>query len=190
MARNERVPRTHNSEGFSTIEVLAALFVVTIALTSLLALFGYAISTMTLMQDLLIAKQKSREALESIYTARNTRQITFDMIQNVSASPGIFLDGFQSLRRAGTDGLIGTNDDNSTAIETQTLPGPDGTLNTGDDEVRVLDRFERQIQIDPILFADSTVNPDVRKVLVSIRYNTPMGGQDTYVVESYISRYR
>ncbi len=193
MARNERVARTNNSEGFSTIEVLAALFVVTIALTGLLALFGYAISTMALMQDLLIAKQKSRETLESIYTARNTAQITFDMIQNVSSSPGIFLDGYQPLKRPNPtsgmgDGLIGTADDGD--IETLTLPGADGLLNTGDDEVRVLDRFERQIQIDPILYADSTVNPDVRKVMVSIRYNTPMGGQETYVVESYISRYR
>ena len=192
MNRNERVPRTNNSEGFSTIEVLAALFVVTIALTSLLSLFGYAISTMTLMQDLLIAKQKSRETLESIYTARNTRQITFDMIQNVS-SYGIFLDGYQPLKRpnptgSSGDGLIGTADDGD--IETLRLPGPDGYLNTGDDEVRVLDRFERQIQIDPILYADSTVNPDVRKIMVSIRYSNPVGGQGTYVVESYISRYR
>ncbi len=189
MARKERVPRTNKSEGFSTIEVLAALFVVTIALTSLLTLFGYAISTMTLMQDLLIAKQKSREALESIYTARNTGLITFDMIQNVSASPGIFLDGYQPLKRPQGDGLIGTADDAD--IEELILPGPDGDLTTqGDNEVRVLTTFERQIQIDPILYADNTVNPDVRRVLVSIRYNTPMGGQDTYVVESYISRFR
>jgi len=188
MIRNERGPGANDSEGFSTLEVLAALFVVTIALTGLLALFAHSISTMTLMQDLLIAKQKSRETLESIYTARNTRQITFDMIRNVSASPGIFLDGYQPLRRPQTDGLIGTADDG--AIETLTLPGPDGLLGNGDDEVRVLDTFERQIQIDPILYADSTVNPDVRKVLVSIRYNTPMGGQETYVVESYISRFR
>jgi type II secretory pathway pseudopilin PulG len=189
---NERLHRTNNPEGFGTLEVLAALFVVTIALTSLLALFGHAISTMTLMQDLLIAKQKSREALESIYTARNTRQITFDMIQNVSDS-GVFLDGFQPLKRPNPtsgpgDGLIGTADDG--AIETLTLPGPDGYLNTGDDEVRTLTAFERQIEIDPILFADSTVNPDVRKVLVSIRYNTPLGSQQTYQVESYISRFR
>ncbi len=192
MTRNERVSRTHHSEGFSTIEVLAALFVLTIALTSLLALFGYAISTMTLNQDLLIAKQKSREALESIYTARNTRQITFDMIQNVSDS-GIFLDGYQPLKRPNPisgmgDGLIGTADDG--AIETLTLPGADGLLNTGDDEVRVLTRFDRQIQIDSILYADSTVNPDVRKVQVSIRYSNPLGGQQAYVVESYISRFR
>ncbi len=192
MKKNERGPKTNNSEGFSTLEVLMALFVVTIALTSLLALYGYAISTMALMQDLLIAKQKSRETLESIYTARNTQQITFDMIQNVSDS-GIFIDGYQPLKRPNPtsgngDGLIGTADDGD--IEEMRLPGPDGYLNTGDDEVRVLTRFERQIQIDPIFYADSTVNPDVRRVLVSIRYNTPMGGQETYEVESYISRYR
>jgi len=188
MTRNERVPGTNNSAGFSTLEVLVALFVITIALTSLLALFGYAISTMSLMQDLLIAKQKSREALESIYTARNTSQITFDMIQNVSDSPGIFLDGYQPLERPQADGLIGTADDAD--IEELRLPGPDGYLNTGDDEVRVLTRFDRQIQIDPIFYADSTVNPDVRKVIVSIRYSTPLGDQQTYVVESYISRFR
>ncbi len=189
MTRNEKSPRRNSAEGFSTLEVLAAMFVITIALTGLLSLFGYAISTMSLMQDLLIAKQKSREALESIYTARNTSQITFDMIQNVSASPGIFLDGYQPLERPQADGLIGTDDD--AGIETLTSPGPDGDLTTtGDTEVRVLDTFERQIQIDPILFADNTVNPDIRRVLVSIRYNTPMGGQSTYTVESYISRYR
>ena len=81
--------RTSHSDGFGTVEVLAALLVVVISLTSLLGLFGYAIATMTLMQDLLIAKQKSRQALESIYTARNTSQINFDMIQNVD--DGIFL---------------------------------------------------------------------------------------------------
>ncbi len=188
MTRNQRSPGRNGSDGFSTLEVLMAMFVITIALTGLLSLFGYAISTMSLMQDLLIAKQKSRETLESIYTARNTSQITFDMIQNVSASPGIFLDGYQPLERPQADGLIGTADDG--AVENLILPGVDGTLNTGDDEVRVLDTFERQIQIDPILFADSSVNPDIRRVLVSIRYNTPMGGQSTYTVESYISRYR
>ena len=188
MKKNERGPKTSDSEGFGVLEVLVALFVVMIALTALLALFGHAISTMTLMQDLLIAKQKSREALESIYTARNTGNITFDMIQNDNVTGGIFKVGYQPLERPQADGLIGTADDAD--IETLVLPGLDGLLNTADDEERVLTAFERQIEIDPILFADSTVNPDIRKVLVSIRYNTPLGTQQTYQVESYISRYR
>jgi len=179
-----------NSDGFSTLEVMMAMFVIVIALTSLLSLFSYAIATMQLTQDLLIAKQKAREALESIYTARNTSQITFDMIQNDSVVDGIFLVGYQPLRRPSTDGLIGTFDDAGEEIETLTLPGPDGLLNTGDDELRVLTSFQRLIQIDPILFADSTVNPDIRKIMVSIQYLTPLGGQRTYQVESYVSRFR
>ena len=43
MTRNERSPRRNGSDGFSTLEVLAAMFVITIALTGLLSLFGYAI---------------------------------------------------------------------------------------------------------------------------------------------------
>ena len=111
------MPR-RNSDGFSTIEVLVAIFVIVIALTSLLSLFSYAIATMQLTQDLLIAKQKAREALESIFTARNTSQITFDMIQNDSVIDGIFLVGYQDLRRPSTDGLIGTFDDGDEDIET------------------------------------------------------------------------
>ncbi len=181
-----------NCDGFSIIEVLAAFFVIVIALTGLLALCGHSVATMMLMQDLLIAKQKSRERLESIYTARNTHQLSFDMIQNVSAD-GIFLDGFQPLRRPNPtdgsgDGLIGTADDGP--IESLTLPGEDGLMGSEDDEIRVLSSFEREIKIDPLLYADNTVNPDVRKVRVSIRYSSPLGGQSTYEVESYISRFR
>ncbi len=179
-----------NSDGFSTIEVLMAIFVIVIALTSLLSLFSYAIATMQLTQDLLIAKQKAREALESIYTARNTSQITFDMIQNDNVADGIFNVGYQDLRRPSTDGLIGTDDDAGEEIETLTLPGPNGMLGDGDDEFRVLSSFQRLIQIDDILFADATVNPDLRKVMVSIQYFTPLGGLRTYQVESYVSRFR
>ncbi len=63
-------------------------------------------------------------------------------------------------------------------------------LGDGDDEFRVLSSFQRLIQIDDILFADATVNPDLRKVMVSIQYFTPLGGQRTYQVESYVSRFR
>ncbi len=191
--RREMV-RANGCVGFSIIEVMGAFFVIMVALTGLLALCSHAVATMMLMQDLLVAKQKSREALESIYTARNTQQLSFDMIQNVSdAADGIFLDGFQPLRKANPasglgDGLIGTADDGP--IESLTLPGEDGVLGSGDDEIRVLRSFEREIKIDPVLYADNTVNPDVRKVQVRIRYSNPLGGQRTFEVESYISRFR
>ena len=45
--------------------------------------------------------------MEGVFTARNTQNITFDQIQNV-ASSGIFVDGFQTLRQTGVDGLANT----------------------------------------------------------------------------------
>ena len=192
LARAARAGRgMESSGGFGTIEVMAALFVVVVALTGLLSLFGHGIATMKLVEDDLIAKQKARECLESIFTARNTQQVDFDSIQN--SPDGIFLAGYQALKRpnpsgGGGDGLVGTADDG--AVETITLPGDDGLIGTADDETRVLNEFDRQIQIDPILYADSTVNPDVRRVTVRVRFPTPLGGQRVYEVESYVSRFR
>ena len=81
--------RSSNAEqGFSLIEVMVAMFLLTVGLVSLSGLYGQAIGTMQLAQQRLIVKQKVREALESIYTARNTQQITFNMIRNVSDPAG------------------------------------------------------------------------------------------------------
>ena len=171
-----------DSKGFTLLEVMVAALVIVIALVSLLALFAYSVATMALTEDLLIGKEKAREALESIFTARNTQQITFNKIQNVEPSqPGIFLSGYQQLKTAGDDGLIGTADDG--AIETYTLPGG---------EVIELNQFEREIQIDPVFQADAPtdVDPDVRWVRIRIRFSTPLGGQRIFELESYISRFR
>ena len=170
-----------DSKGFTLIEVMVATVVIVIALVSLLTLFAYSVATMALTEDLLIGKEKAREALESIFTARNTQQITFNEIQNVVPSqPGIFLNGYQQLKTAGDDGLIGTADDG--AVETYTLPG----------EVIELNQFEREIQIDPVFYADApaVVDPDVRRVTIRIRFPTPLGGQRIFELGSYISRFR
>jgi hypothetical protein len=167
------------------------MFVIVIALTGLLALFGNGIATMQLVENDLIAKQKAREALESIFTARNTNQLAFDAIRN--APDGIFLAGYQPLRLpnpvgGGGDGLVGTADDGS--IESVTTAGHDEVVGTGDDETRTLTEFQRQIQIAPILYSDLSVNPDVRSVTVSIKYLTPIGGSRVFQLQSYISRFR
>ncbi|MDA2925373.1 prepilin-type N-terminal cleavage/methylation domain-containing protein [Acidobacteria bacterium AH-259-L09] len=179
------------TSGYSLLEVMMAMMVMTIGLTSLLALFSQSVVTMYLVQEELIAKQKSREALESIYTARDTQLITFDMIQNDPA--GVFLAGFQPLRlpnptSGGGDGLVGTADDG--AVETLTRPGPDGQLGTSDDLIRPLTNFDRQIEIDPVLMSGGDPYPDLRQITITVRYTTSQGWQRSYRVASYISRYR
>jgi type II secretory pathway pseudopilin PulG len=172
--------------GFTLIEVAVATLVLVVGLVSMLALFAQAVVVLAYAQEDLIAQQKGQEALESIFTARNTQQITFDKVQNTSAG-GIFLDGWRPLQTSGPDGLVGTADDGP--VETLTLPGPDGLLGTADDVIRSLTNFTRQIDITPLVIG-GTASPDIRQVAITVRYSTPRGWQRSYKVVSYISRFR
>lgn len=175
------------SEGFTLIESLAAISVLTVGLLSLLALMSSTMVSLQYSQENLIAKQESREILEGVFSARNTQQLTFDALQNVS-NGGIFLDGFQPLKESGPDGIIGTADDGQ--IETMVLPGPDGLLGTADDVKASLSNFERQISIAPVLRPNGTPTPDLRQVTVTVRYRTGGGRYGSYQVAAYMSRYR
>lgn len=175
-----------NARGFTLIEVSVALLVLVIGLLQLLTVLTQAALVLNFAQEDLIAKQKVQQALESIYTARNTQQVTFEMILNTSAG-GIFLDGARPLTTAGADGLAGTADDG--AVETIVFAGSDGLLGTADDEIRLLNNFTRQIQIDPVLIAGTT-SADLRQVTVTIRYATARGFVRLYQTSSYVSCFR
>jgi prepilin-type N-terminal cleavage/methylation domain-containing protein len=179
--------RRSPQKGFSIIEVLIATVIVTIGLVSLLGLFATALSSMQLSQEELIAKQKAKEMLEAIYAARNSQQITFDMIQNTNDG-GIFLAGAQQLKESGPDGIPDTGDDGQ--LEEIVLPGADGVLGTADDEHRQLAGFTREVSLRPLLRPDASVNPDLRQVDVKISYMTTTGRQRSYSLSAYISRYR
>ena len=185
-----RIRADRRQQGFTLLEVMIAVVVLVIGLVGTLGVFTYGVQAMQFAQEDVIAKQKAREALESIYGARNTSQLTYNLIQNVS-SGGVFLDGWQPLRVAGNDGIIGTADDG--AVETLHLPGPDGVYGTADDVFTPLSNFQRQIQITTVPIPGGGINPDVRQVAVTVQYNAGgfMGGAArTYTVTSYISRFR
>ncbi len=88
------------------------------------------------------------------------------------------------MQLAGDDGLIGTADDG--AVETLYLPGPDGLLNEGGDDVtRPLTNFERRIEIVPV-----PTYTDLKQVNVTVRYTTTQGWTRSFQVSSFVSRYR
>jgi prepilin-type N-terminal cleavage/methylation domain-containing protein len=178
MSTNKQPHQSGGEPGFSLIELLIAIVILTIGLLGVLSLFVHAIVTMGLSEENLIAKQKARETVESIFTARNTAQISFDQIQNTSVTGGIFVTGFQPLRLPGNDGLVGTADD--AGVETMVTTASDGSST-----IRQLNEFQRQVQISSV-----SGSSDLRQVTVTIRYAIRKGLQRDYQLVTYVSRYR
>jgi type II secretory pathway pseudopilin PulG len=183
--------RANRQQGFTLIEAMISATIVTVGLVGLLAVFAVAVgSTQTVQLDTL-ARQKATEALESVYTARETAQITWPQIQNVSSGgTGIFTAGMNPLKDAGPDGLDGTADDVPAA--TLTVPGPSGVV-TGSappDVQIVLSNFKRQILITNVNNADGSPNSNLRQITVTVQYPTSVNKQRSYTVQALISSYR
>ena len=102
---------------------MIAMAIMGIGIVTLLAAFGTAVAATQNAEANLIARQKALEAMESIYTARNTQQITFSQIANI-ASGGIFTNAATPLLAAGPDGLVNTADDVNSPVPD--LPGWSG----------------------------------------------------------------
>ncbi|HSR68581.1 MAG TPA: hypothetical protein VLU25_11640 [Acidobacteriota bacterium] len=173
--------RKKAQEGFGLVEVMLASLILLVGMVTLLALFAQAIAATQMANLDLIARQKAREALESLYTARNTEQITFEQLANVGEG-GVFLSGLQPLTTPGADGLVNTGDDG--AVEKMTSAGLDRVMGTADDETRLLTDYRRQIEIS------GGGSGDLRRVRITITYTTPLGTTREVRIESLVSRYR
>jgi len=185
MTHNRQQSRAANrQQGFALLETLIAIVVLMVGLLAVLATFAMAIGNTNSVQLDSIARQKATEALESIFTARQTSQITFANIQNIGAGTGIFTAGFTPMTDPGPDGLDGTGDD--VAAVPVRLPGPSGLItNTAADVLVDLGNFTRQIQI-----ANVPGNPNIRQITVTVRYPVPQGWFKSYQVQALISSYR
>jgi type IV pilus modification protein PilV len=196
MTREKTTPSAQR--GFTLIEVMIAIAILSIGILTLIAAFGAAIASTRSAQQDLIARQKALEAMESIYTARNTQQIVFTQIANIG-SGGIFTDGATAMLSAGPDGLVNTADDINFAAsgvcpagpECIPVPGPDGILGTADDLPMSLANFTRQIQINTVLDANGNLDTNLKQVVVTVTY-TRIGTTvpRTYTVNGLISAYR
>ena len=185
--------------GFTLVEVMIAIAVMSIGLLSVVASIAAALQSTQSAQEDLIARQKAMEALESIYTARNSQQVAFAAINN-TASGGIFLGGAQPLLCAGPDGLVGTGDDipcttsggvacPNSGVECWVLPGPDGKLGTADDVTYSLANFTRTISFNQVFLSTGAVNPNMMAVSISVSYTKDGLPKRTFTVNGLISSY-
>jgi hypothetical protein len=175
--------RALDESGFSLIEAVVAMALLATALLSLAGVFAIGLRHLASSTPNLLAREKAREAVESVHTARDTRTITWAEINNVAAG-GRFLDGAQPMRKPGPDGLVNTADD--AEIEEALAPGPDNLLGTQDDVSTPMSSFTRQIEISNLQDANGAVNPTLRQLRVTITYQL---GTDTrrYVLTTFVS---
>jgi hypothetical protein len=163
---------------------MISMIILAVGILSLAGIFTQGLQASYQTQIQYIAQQKAQEAMETIFTARDTGLLTWSQIANVS-NGGVFQDGPQSLCSSGNDGLFGTQDDNCQQPDSITIaPGPDNIFGTADDVVINLNPWmTRTILITP---SPSIANLNQITVTVNWYYQ---GRASQFVVVCYISNY-
>jgi len=193
-SNNASLRRTKGTDqGFSLIEVMISIALLTIGLLSLLGIFGVAMAATQTSQENNTAKLLADEAMEGILTARETANINWAQINNTGAG-GIFLPGFLPIDCAGVDGIIGTADDAACGPQILEQPGPSGVYvgTCPPDVCNNLTNFTRQIVIAPVVpVGGGPPSTTLDSVTITIQYTLPQFNVPRqYVLSTFISPYR
>jgi len=184
--------RKSNQKGFTLVEVLIAAVIMAIGLLALLAMFATALAATQFSQEDLVARQKAREGLEAIFSARDDGKIGYAQIDNSCAvgTTGIF--------KCGWDNLIRVDSDTDQILGVDTGPFAEGTTldymltpnNTGALTIQVpLTNFQRRIIIGPYTNPNTgNTDPNLKKVQVTVRY-VRNGHPVDYSVYGYVSAF-
>jgi type II secretory pathway pseudopilin PulG len=176
-------------KGFTLIEAVISIAVLSFGILSLAVIYSQGIYYANQTQLDYIAEKKAEEAVETIFTARDTGLLSWAQIQNVlgqsGSDGGVFLDGPQPLLAPGPDGLVGTADDDAANPDSViTGPGPDGIFGTADDtKINLNPWMTRTITITPV-----KNEPNLRQITVTINYKSGKYNR-TYTLISYVSAF-
>lgn len=171
-------------KGFTLLETVIAMAVLSFGILALASFYTQGMQASYRSQIQFIAQEKAQEALETIFTARDTQMLSFAQINNVSAG-GVFLDGPQPLLAPGPDGLVGTADDDAANPDSIVVgPGPDNVLGTADDTTINLNPWmTRTILIQPVQNENN-----LNQITITVNYNYE-GQAGQFQLVCYISSY-
>ena len=159
--------------GFSLLEMVVAILIMTIALLGVASAISYALMASNRGRGVTNAKMLVVSILEQMETLRDTRALTFDEISNAQV-PGSTFTGFPYSSSAfqpvskvpGPDGVFGTADDLINA-------GADGVYGTADDFTD--SSLARPGVTRQILITTFPTNPFIKKIQVTLRYSAGDG---------------
>jgi type II secretory pathway pseudopilin PulG len=200
-------PAANFESGFSLLEVMFSMVIMTVGLVSLLAVMGIAMASTQTSETNAIAKRLANEAMESILTARETANVQWSMINNGTCvvgsgcTTGIFPAPAQPICLPGVDGIVGTTDDCTVGPnggpQILDMPGPSGIVQSpaggpcaAPDNCLQLTNYTRTIAIAPFVVGgvpDSNLN----SVTITVTYTTPqLKVPQNYVLTTLVSQYR
>lgn len=177
----------NKEKGFSLLEAVVAILVLTIGLMGAAAALTYSLEFGTTSRNVGNAKLLIVSTLEEMESLRNTRRLEFKQIANVGDVDNTdckntfngFSTGFMPISlNPGFDGVNGTADDIKEA-------GPDGILGNADDidnPALIRSGYTRQITITS-LPSDTTI----KKVEVKVRYYSAGGKVSEITGVGYIN---
>ena len=167
----------NNEKGFTYIEVIIAILIMTIGILAMLSAISYAVIRARESEQRNNARQFTAAALESIFATRDLLQVNPILRQaniltnwnavanNTPGTPqGIFLTGYNPIRRdSGRDQIEGTADDACPAGSN--CPGLGGYTNASS----IIGGFQREIIITDIVEPQV---PDIRRkrIVINVRY--------------------
>lgn len=174
-------------KGFSLLEVIIAIFILSTALIGTAAAITYALEFSTTSRNVGKAKLIIVSTIEEIEALRNAKRLNFKQIANVgdvdNTDSKVVFDGFSTgfkeiSLNPGPDGVIGTDDDLRDA-------GSDGIYGTPDDYDNpslVRSGYTRQISISFL-----PTDPTIKKVEVRVKYFSAGGKISEIYGVSYIN---
>lgn len=156
-------------DGFTYIDTIVAIVVLTIGILGSLSAITYAVFFRYAAENKTKAKEITQSTIESIFAVRDfTDKETlksWDIIKvKESNNNGIFVKDWTPVRdNPGADGIYGTADDACAA--TSNCP-VNGTTNSG----AVIQNFTRKIEIFDIIESNAVLK---RRIVVTVKY--PVG---------------